>query len=244
MKKPNNKNLKKSIRTDNLSGRQLGKEINKGVSMKNPQSVFLIIIVALALVFGGYLLAPPTDTANKQAANNPEETINADPQIINNSDAPLIGKAEAKVKLIVFSDYECPYCKNAHEILNSLYDKYPDDVNIQVRNFIVHPTSEILARAAEAANLQGKFKQMNDSIFAKGTEANEDAVVALAKEIGLNIDKFKSDLNSDKVKNRVSKDNEDAMNAGLSGTPSLFMDNESISNFNAIEQLVKEKLGK
>lgn len=216
----------------------------KGVIVKNPQIVFLVIIIALALVFGGYLLAP--QGTNSGAKSSPQAQVQqpVDPVLLNNESSPRIGSENAKAKVVIFSDYLCPYCKQAHDITNSILAKYPDDVSMTQRNFIVHDDSLILAKAAEAANIQGKYKEMNDALFSKTVEANEDAVVALAKELGLDVDKFKSDLNSDAIKNKIEKDNSDAQAMGLGGTPSVFLNNSSVENFNNLESAVKETLGK
>jgi protein-disulfide isomerase len=212
--------------------------------MKNPQIVFLVVIVAVSLVFGGYLLAPSSGSSEKTSSQNQAQNQVYDPSLINNPDSPRFGKAEAKVQIVVFSDFLCPYCKNAHEIVKTVLDKYGDDVSVVQRNFIVHPQSQILAQAAEAANLQGKYKEMDDALFSKEVAQSEDGVVGVAKELKLDIDKFKLDLNSDKVKNQITKDNSDAQSLNLSGTPSLFLNNQPVENFNDLEAQVKTLLGK
>lgn len=222
----------------------LSKVTNKGEFMKNPQIVFLVIIVAVSLIFGGYLLAPSSNSSNQSSSQDQAKAQVYDPSLINNPDSPRIGKPEAKTQIVVFSDFLCPYCKSAHEVVKSVLDKYGDDVSVVQRNFIVHPESQILAQAAEAASLQGKYKEMNDALFSKEVAQTEDAVVALAKELKLDVDKFKSDLNSDKVKNQISKDNNDAQSLNLSGTPSLFLNNQPVENFNDLEAQVKSLLGK
>ncbi len=209
--------------------------------MKNPQVIFLIIIVAFGLVMGGYLLNPSSSTSSQATPTAVAQP--ADPALIHDDKAPVIGKSDAKVKLVIFSDYECPYCKNAHDIINDMLNKYPNDVNVEVRNFIVHPTSAILAQGAEAANKQGKFKEYADALFSQKVDASEAGAKDLAKSLKINTSQFEKDLNSDDVKNRVSKDNEDAQSLGLQGTPSIFMNNKAVENFNNLESLIKQELG-
>jgi protein-disulfide isomerase len=213
--------------------------------MKNPQIVFLVIVIAVSLVFGGYLLAPQNPSAqNASTDKNTAQGPKSDPALINNSDSPRIGKADAKAQIVVFSDFLCPYCKTAHQIISDVVGKYGDDVSVVQRNFIVHPESMILAQAAEAANQQGKYKEMNDALFSKTVEQTEDGVVAIAKELKLDVNKFKADLNSEKVKNQITKDNTDATDMNLSGTPSLFLNNKPVEDFNNLESQVKSILGK
>lgn len=230
------KNIKN---TDTLSEDKIGDV------MKNPQIVFLVVIVGVSLIFGGYLLAPSSSTGNSanKAADTKSQTA-VDTKLLNSESSPRIGSKDAKVQIVVFSDYQCPYCKNAHETVKNILDKYGSDVSVVQRNFIVHSASMILAQSAEAANLQGKYSEMNDALFSKNVEATEDAVVALAKELKLDENKFKSDLNSDKVKGQIEKDNSDAQTMNLGGTPSVFLNGEVVENFNNLESLVKEKLGK
>lgn len=203
---------------------------------------FLIFVAIVGLVLGGIILASPP-SQNKDTNGTQLQSVTAgDPALINRDDAPRIGKEDAKIKIVVFSDYLCPYCKSLHETLNKILSEN-SDVSLASRNFIVHPQSEIQARAAEAANRQGKFKEMNDELFAAG-QADENKVVDIAKKIGLDVDKFKSDLNSDDIKNLVSRDNDDAQKLGLSGTPSVFLNNKPIEQVQDLESIVKDELGK
>lgn len=211
--------------------------------MKNPQIIFLIVIVAVGLVMGGYLLNPSSSGTNTNNATKTAQAKPADPALISNDKAPVVGKSDAKIKLVIFSDYLCPYCKTAHEAINSVLEKFPNDVNVQIRNFVVHDDAGIFAQAAEAANKQGKIKEMSDALFSQTPNSTEDGVKELAKKLGLNSSQFEKDLNSDEVKGRVSKDEEDALALGLQGTPSIFLNNKPVENFNNLEAEVKSALG-
>lgn len=214
--------------------------------MKNPQVIFLIVIVAAALIFGGYLLAPSNSSSTSAKATATAAAANNDPALINNGDSPKIGKADAKEQIVVFSDFLCPYCKQAHTVINDVLKAYPNDTSVVYRNFIVHAQSKVLAEAAGAAQIQGKYKEMADELFLGDSidTSSDDAVVALAKKIGLDINKFKSDLHSEKVDKQIDKDNADAQAMNLGGTPSIFLNNTSVDNFNNLQSLVKSQLGK
>ena len=203
---------------------------------------FLIFIAIVGLVLGGIILASPPSQNTDTNGTQQQSATAGDPTLINRDDAPRIGKEDAKVKIVVFSDYLCPYCESLHETLNKILSEN-SDVSLTSRNFIVHPQSEIHARASEAANRQGKFKEMNDELFNAG-EADENKIVDIAKKIGLDVDKFKSDLNSDDIKTLVSRDNDDAQKLGLSGTPSVFLNNKPIEQVQDLESIVKSELGK
>ena len=209
---------------------------------------FLIFIAIIGLVVGGLVLATPQKNANNNNSNQTQEPASPinDPALINRGDAPRIGSPEAKVQLVVFSDHLCPYCKTLHENLNQILDKYPSDVSLVLRTFIIHPEAEIMAKAAEAANRQGKFKEMNNELFnlqSQTAEPTEDSMVELAKKIGLDAEKFKTDLKSDLIQGLVTKDNTDAQALNLQGTPSVYMNNKSVENIGQIDVLIKEALG-
>jgi protein-disulfide isomerase len=209
--------------------------------MKNTQGIVVVIVVVIGLVAGGFLLSgSPSSSTPSSTSTNAGQAM--DSKVLYNDLAPVIGSRDAKVKLVVFSDFLCPYCKQAHNVINDVLAKYPD-ASMQYRNLIVHADSRILSQAVEAANIQGKFKEMNDALFSKTVDTNEASVVALAKELGLDTVKFNADLNSDAVKNRIDQDEKDAVVLKLQGTPSVFMNAQSVENFNKLDEVVSKALG-
>jgi protein-disulfide isomerase len=129
--------------------------------------------------------------------------------------------------------------------------KYPKDVRVVYKNFVVHPQiATTPALAACAADKQGKFHEMFELIWDKGYKANRnlgaDNMEALAKEAGLNLDKFKTDMNGDECKKRLGEDQGQLAKVGVSGTPAFYVNgrplmNRSLDGFSA---LVDEELGK
>jgi len=209
-------------------------------------TTFIIFVAIVGLVLGGLILAAPPKTeqgATDTSSQNPTQVLE-DPNLINRNDAPIIGAKDAKVKIAVFTDYLCSYCVKLHESLNSILSNYSTDVSIEIRHFIVHPEAQIMAQAAYAANLQGKFKEANDLIFAKYQEGTEDNMVKMAQELKLNVDKFKTDMTSESAKNHVDKDSSDAQSLGLGGTPSVFVNNKYLEDSSTLEENIKTTLGK
>ena len=209
---------------------------------------FLIFIAIIGLVVGGLVLATPQQN-NTNTNRNSEETSVAseDPSLVNRADAPRIGPEGAKVMVVVFSDYLCPYCKNLHENLNKVLADNPQTVSLTSRNFVVHPQAEIMAKAAEAANRQGKFKEMNDELFklsGETSEPTEDSMITLAKKLGLDTDKFKADIGSTQIQALVNKDNADAQDLNLQGTPSAYLNGKHVENIAQIDVMIKEALEK
>ncbi len=211
----------------------------------NGATTFIIFVAIVGMVVGGLILAaPPQKDRAPSSTQNQQSSVKEDANLINNSDAAVIGSKDAKVKVVVFSDYQCPYCSKLHESFKGLEDKFGGDLAIEVRNFIIHPQAEMMARAAYAADRQGKFDEAANLIFSKYTEATEDSMVKMAEELKLDTEKFKGDLNSDKAKSVVEKDNSDAQALGLGGTPSVFVNNKYLEDPSTLENTISQALGK
>jgi protein-disulfide isomerase len=209
---------------------------------------FLIFIAVIGLVVGGLVLATPQNNSSTTTPAAQETVvISNDPSLVNRADAPRIGPENAKVKIIIFSDYLCPYCKNLHDDLNKILADNSQTVSLTVRTFIIHEQSEIMSKAAEAANRQGKFKEMNDELFLLNNEAaepDEASMTELAKKIGLDADKFKTDIGSAQIKDAINRDNSNAQQLNLQGTPSAYINGTYIEDVGQIDALIKEALNK
>ena len=138
------------------------------------------------------------------------------------------------VTLIVYSDFQCPYCSLLDPQVNTLLAAYPEDVKVVFRSFPlmqIHPNAAMASQAAEAAGLQGKFFEMGNFLFSNQSTWSElagDAFVQWLKEnaataIQLDAAKFATDLTSEAVANKVQQDYQNAVTLGLSGTPSIFI---------------------
>lgn len=144
------------------------------------------------------------------------------------------GPSDAKITLLEYSDFQCPYCSQAARSLEQFAAAHPEDVRVVYRHFPLpgHDKAMLAAQAAEAAESQGKFWEMHDYLF---SEANWDAWTSLsveefqswlgaeAKAIGLDSAKFTKDLVSDEVVNRVQSAYGSAISSDLNSTPSIFV---------------------
>jgi len=220
---------------------EVAKIIKGKRKMKNPATV-IIFIALVGLVLGGILITSPTKTQAPASTDSSTSAVKADTSLIYRDGGPRIGPDNAKVKIAVFSDYLCPYCKNTHEAIKSILNAQPNDVAFYPRNFVVHPQAEIMAKASEAAWLQGKFAEADDAIFEKYQTADEATMEQMAQEIGLNLDKFKSDIASQAVSDAVSKDNNNATAMNLGGTPSIFVNGQYLENPALLEETVNNLL--
>lgn len=135
------------------------------------------------------------------------------------------------VTLVEFSDFQCPACLAVQEPLKQILQKYEGKVEFVYRYFpltTIHKNAQIAAQAAEAAGMQGKFWEMHDKLFATqstwaGLSDPKETFVGMAKEIGLDTEKFASDLESQTVKDAVSVDILAATRYSLGGTPTFFV---------------------
>ncbi len=139
----------------------------------------------------------------------------------------LLGKQGAPIEIVVFSDFECIFCKRAAGELKRIHNNKPNRVKIYYKHFPLsrHKNAFNAARAAEAAALQGKFWEMHDRLFSHAKELKDSIYEELAKEIGLDVPRFKKDMWSKEVKERVSADKTEGLNLGVSNTPYFIVNN-------------------
>lgn len=203
------------------------------MAKKNNSGIFVIFVAIAGIILGIILVtAPETTNAPSQTASS--EIIASDNQLYR-EDAPYTGNKDGKIKVVVFSDYLCPYCKNLSAQLDELVKKYPELV-VYHRTFIIHSQAEILSRAIEAAALQGKASDANTLIFNEFLEAtSEEDLSPLAKKLNLDETKFKSDIASTEIANKVKSDDETARSINLSGTPSVFVNGKYLDDPSTIE---------
>jgi protein-disulfide isomerase len=139
--------------------------------------------------------------------------------------APVRGPADARVTLVEFSDFECPYCSAAVKQVDTIMAAYPKDIKLIYKQFplSMHPHAQMAAEASLAAREQGKFWEMYDVLFKNYRRLSSDNIMSWAKEIGLDTEKFKADLESGKYKAVVKKDLADGEAAGVYGTPAFYI---------------------
>jgi protein-disulfide isomerase len=139
--------------------------------------------------------------------------------------SPVRGPADAKITLVEFSDFECPFCSAAVKQVDIVMAAYPKDVKLIYKQFplSMHPHAELTAEASLAAREQGKFWEMYEVLFKNFQRLSRENVLTWAKQLGLDMDKFKADLDSHKFKAVVDKDLADGEAAGVYGTPSFYI---------------------
>jgi protein-disulfide isomerase len=141
------------------------------------------------------------------------------------TDAPMKGSPTAKITLVEFADYECPHCRRFQPVLHQILDEFRSDVKLYFKHYPLpqHTNARLAAEAAVAAQKQGKFWQFQDKLWEKSEELTPAEIEKAAKEIGLDVTKFRQDMSSEPVKARVQKDRSDGAAAGLQATPTLYI---------------------
>jgi len=164
------------------------------------------------------------------------------------SDPLHFGNPDAQMKIEVFIDLQCPACADYNERLRAVEEKYPKKVQIIFRHFplAMHDKAMIAARAVEAANEQGKGLQMIDLMFANQKLWSDDPKVKMfagyARRLGLDLDRFSRNFDSEAILNRVQQDIARARSLKLNSTPTVFIDGKELTYPEAleIEKIVSE----
>ena len=152
-----------------------------------------------------------------------------DPVPIPTLGSPVMGPADARITLVEFSDFQCPYCSKAVVQINETLKAYRNDVRLIFKQYPLmelHPAASISAAASLAAHQQGKFWPMHDVMFANRPKLSRQSILTWAKEIGLDMQRFTADLDSDVVKKAVQRDLADGDKAGVEGTPTVFLNGQ------------------
>ena len=178
--------------------------------------------------------APQTESAFR---------LRFDPKSVSKIDtegSPVKGDVNAPVTVVEWADFECPFCARASTFIDALVKARPSRVRLIFKYFPLsgHPHGELTASAAAAADLQGKFWPMHDQLFANQADGlDETKIRAIAKTIGLDLEKFEKDWASEEVKQRVDRDRAEADRLGLEGTPFVWVNGRHVdSKYFALEE--------
>lgn len=197
-----------------------------------------IIFAAICIVLLGALIV------NKKGDDVNVDKINADKVITaDKKDAEIpdhtFGSTENKTVLIEYGDFQCPGCSSLFPSLKTLKEKYKDQLTFVFRNFpltTIHPNALAAATAAEAAGLQDKWWEYHNTLYenqnawaSADTSQRTDIFVGYAKDLGLNTTTFKKDLESDKIAQKISRDQALGKKIGATSTPTLVLDGKVVA---------------
>jgi protein-disulfide isomerase len=155
---------------------------------------------------------------------------------------PAASKATTETyDIVVFSDFQCPFCRQFAGPVRELMTKGVDGVktNVTFKNFPLsfHPDAQLAAQAAMAAGEQGKFWEMHDLLFASQPAIRRADLLTYAERLGLDMGRFRKDLDSDRLKALIAQDQAEGTKLGVSGTPTFFINGKEHSGTMSFEQL-------
>ncbi|MDB5181900.1 MAG: Na+/H+ antiporter, NhaA family protein nonfunctional [Candidatus Saccharibacteria bacterium] len=205
------------------------------------------VLVAIVAVLGGIFFITNDNKANAPSGNG---------TVTNH----VYGEGTSGVKLVEYGDFQCPACYQYFPVVKQVKEKYKDQITFQFRNFPIytaHPNAIASARAAEAADLQGKFWEMHDLLYqnqqswSPSSNPQKD-FEAYAKQLGLDVPKFTTDFKSSLVNDRVQADLKEATRLKVESTPTFFIDGKKISSpglsldafSKIIDAAIEQKTGK
>ena len=167
--------------------------------------------------------------------------------------SPVRGPKDAKVTIVEFADFQCPFCSQAAPLVDQVLQKYPKDVNYVYKQFplpaTMHPNALPAAKAALAAAKQGKYWEMHDILFKNSRDLSADKLEEYAKQVGLDVNKWKADMGAPDVQAQIDAEMKLGQTAAVSGTPSFFVGgkrlmNRSVDGFSEmIDAQLKDKKG-
>ena len=155
---------------------------------------------------------------------------------------PSRGPADAPVTVVVFSDFECPYCASVNLTLNKVVAEYGDRIRLVYRQFPldqIHSHAEKAAEASLCAEEQGKFWEMHDALFRSPIRLELEELKAKAAAIGLDPRRFDSCLSSGKYGERVRADLEAGKAAGVASTPTLFINGRPVLGAQPYQEIAR-----
>lgn len=162
--------------------------------------------------------------------------------------APSFGPENAKVTIVEFSDFQCPFCTRAANVVHQIREKYGDKVRFVFRQFPLpmHGDAHLAAQAALAAHQQGKFWEFHDLLFANQRALTRPSLEGYAKQVGLDVPRLEKALDDQSLKAAVDADVKLGEEVNVSGTPTVFINGKRVANpteFAPVAQLIDAALG-
>lgn len=189
-----------------------------------------ILIGTLVLLVGGVLLL-------SRGSSSPVGIEGASVLQIDYSKGQKIGSDSAKVKLVEFSDFQCPACAAAEPVIRNIRRSYPE-VQFIYRHFPLpqHPFGRVASVYAEAVGEQGKFWEMHEKLFETQSEwsalSEQEAAeffLKIAKDLGLDENKIKEQANAATIQARIDSDLAEGRKLGVNSTPTFFLNGRKVN---------------
>lgn len=184
-------------------------------------------IATLVILVGAVFLLSSSNPSTSSSDTQPGQKVDSAKLV--KADSYKMGSESAKVTVVEFLDFECEACGAAHPVVKQILEEYGDKIQFVVRNFPNHKNSVLAANAAEAAGEQGKFWEMHDKLFENQREWGEkqtpqtELFLKYAQELGLDTEKIKSAMDSNKYTEKINRDKQEGISLGVNATPTFYI---------------------
>lgn len=226
------------------------------MKLNNKLTFLGVTLLLVAAFFLGSLwtkvkiLEEKTKPNPQNVANQPSpspQVAGAKVEVPIRTDDPVKGNSGAKVTIVEFSDFECPFCGRAQQTLKQIEEAYKDQVRFVFKQFPLpfHTNAPNAALASLCAQDQGKFWEYHDKLFANQTALSPQDLKKYAQELGLNAGEFSACLENKKYQAQVDQDMKDGQTAGVGGTPAFFINGRLVSGaqpFENFKTIIEEEL--
>lgn len=138
----------------------------------------------------------------------------------------LRGERGAPLELVMFGDFQCPFCLGAQSILRRVRERLGDRLRFGFRHLPIperHPLAPLAAEASEAAAAQGRFWEYHDSLFAIQPKLSRETMLGAARDLGLDVERMNAEIDSGAHRDRIARDLASAEASGATGTPTFFV---------------------
>lgn len=181
----------------------------------------------------------------KEAAKKQEEDefnkLLAEKVDVEIGSSPVKGEKKAQYTIIAFSDFQCPFCKRGDDTIKELLKKHEGQIKYVFKHFPLsfHPEAANASKAAWAAGKQNKFFEYHDKLFENQAKLGEELYVQIAKDLGLNLEKFNKDRASEDAQKQIDADMKAAQAIGVQGTPGFVLNGVKILGAYPIDHFEK-----
>ncbi len=180
-----------------------------------------------------YFMKKRQEQENAEAKNEQKQLEEQfkNPVKVDIGESPVRGNPNAKITIVEFSDFQCPFCSRGAATMDEVLKAYPNDVKVVFKNLPLpfHQDAKPAAIAALAAQRQGKFWEMHDLLFKNQGALKKDSFLLWAKDIGLDVPKFTKDLEDPALAKRVEEEAALGGKLGVNGTPGFFINGVNLS---------------
>lgn len=174
------------------------------------------------------------ESFEKEAAKNRDaEEFNkllSDKVEVDIGNAPVRGNKKSDYTIITFSDFQCPFCKRGDDTVKEVVKKHEGKIRYVFKHYPLsfHPEAAPASKAAWAAGRQGKFFEYHDKLFENQSKLGEELFVQIAKDLGLDVEKFNKDRSSEDAEKQIQSDMKQAQEVGIQGTPGFILNGVKI----------------